>query len=365
MAANTIPTVSTLPPAPTRADAPADFTTKADAFVAALPPLVTQVNLTVKGMNDQASYLDQLKTDTIKATGDNATAAANSATSAANQVTAAATQANNAKTYADNAKGFRDSAQAIAAGYGNQSGLPALSGHAGDFLGVNSDEQTVGFFPGLQTGFQEFTSTGSFPRPAKAKWVYVELIGGGSSGSLYSSPGSTATRVAQGGLGGDFNFKLLRASDLDANTAVVVGTGGASVSRTISTEAGISGNAGNDSSFGSFVKASGGKAPPSNIQVSTPRDGDLRGGMSGASNAPSNLVGSSIKGGGPGASSAINSGTVVNGVPGSSQDAGNGGAVSSAGVFPGGGGGSVSSVATSGTISSGAGAGGRVRIWWW
>lgn len=361
MAANTIPTVSTLPPAPTRADAPADFTTKADAFVASLPKLVTQVNLTVSGMNDQASYLDQLKTDV----NGYKVAAAQSVTDAANQVTLATTQANNAKTYADNAKAFRDSAQAIAAGYGNQSGLPALAGHAGDFLGVSADEQTVGFFPGLQTGFQEFTSTGSFPRPMKAKWIYVELVGGGSSGSLYSSPGSTATRYAQGGLGGDFNSRLLRASDLDANTAVVVGTGGASVTRTVSSEIGIAGNAGNDSSFGSFVKALGGKAPSVNNQVATVRDGDLRGGISGVSNSPSTLVGSSIKGGGPGASSAIVTGTITNGVAGTSQDAGNGGAVTAAGVFPGGGGGSVSSVATSGTISSGAGAGGRVRIWWW
>lgn len=113
MAANTIPTVSTLPPAPTRADAPADFTTKTDAFVAALPKLVTQVNLTVSGMNDQASYLDQLKTDTIKTTGDNASSASQSANTASG---AAAT-----------ATSARDSAVTAAQAAQASAGLPPLN----------------------------------------------------------------------------------------------------------------------------------------------------------------------------------------------------------------------------------------------
>lgn len=139
MAANTIPTVSTLPPAPTRADAPADFTAKADTFVAALPGLVTQVNLTVKGMNDQASYLDQLKTDV----NGYKTAAAQSVTDAANQVTLATTQANNAQTSANQAAGFRDSAQTAAAAAQSSAGLPGISGKADFMLSVNSSANGV------------------------------------------------------------------------------------------------------------------------------------------------------------------------------------------------------------------------------
>lgn len=134
MAANTIPTVSTLPPAPTRADAPADFTTKADAFVAALPPLVTQVNGTVVAMNNLGSYLDQLKADV----NGYKTAAAQSVTDAANQVTLATTQANNAQTSANQAAGFRDSAQAAAAAAQSSAGLPAISGKADQMLSVNA-----------------------------------------------------------------------------------------------------------------------------------------------------------------------------------------------------------------------------------
>lgn len=370
MAANTIPTVSTLPPAPTRADAPADFTTKADTFVAALPPLVTQVNLTVKGMNDQGAYLDQLKADV----NGYKTAAAQSVTDAAtqvqlakDQVTAATTQANNAKTYADNAKGFRDTAQTYAAAAQSAVGAPTLAGHAGDFLSVNADEQGVSWQPGMQNGFQEFTGAGVFNKPPKARWIYVEAIGGGSSGALNIQ--RTATRYIQGGLGGDFNFRLLRASDVDSSVPVTVGSGGASVSRTAnSSEVSAPGNPGADSAFGSYLRALGAKAPatPSATPITVPRDGDLRGGFSGTSVNASELIGSSVKGGGPGASVAITSTpTVINGTAGTSQDAGNGGAAAQAGVFPGGGGGAVGSTATSGTVTSGAGAGGRIRVWWW
>lgn len=169
MAANTIPTVSTLPPAPTRADAPADFTTKADTFVAALPPLVTQVNGTVTAMNNLGSYLDQLKTDTIKATGDNATAAANSATAAANQVTAATTQANNAQTYANQSKDYRDSSQSAAAAAQAAAGLPAISGKADAMLSVNAAGNGVEW-------------RASIPRPTSGTAGYAVVVNPAGNG---------------------------------------------------------------------------------------------------------------------------------------------------------------------------------------
>lgn len=353
------PSITALPEAPQRRMARDVYPVVADKWAAALGPWTNQVNDVVTWMGQQ-----------IDAAAASKKAAEDSATAAGKALTDASTQAGNAKTYADNAKAYRDSAQAIAAALGSQAALPAFAGHGGDFLGVTLDEKSVDYFPGVQSGYQEFTSSGIFPKPTKAKWVYVELLSGGSSGSLSINSGNN-TRHVQGGLGGDFNYKLIRASDLPSNISVSVGNGGAPVVRTVqSGETTVQGNPGGDSSFGSVVKSLGAKAPP--LPAGTPftnaRDGDFRGGISATSaNAAvmATLVGSSIKGGAPGACAATNAGTVANGVPGTSQDLGIGGAVGQAGPTPGSGGGAIVSIATSGTFSSGAGAGGFVRIWWW
>nr|WP_314583428.1 hypothetical protein [uncultured Pseudomonas sp.] len=337
MAANTIPTVSTLPPAPTRADAPADFTTKADTFVAALPKLVTQVNLTVSGMNDQASYLDQLKTDVN-----------GYKTAAAQSAEAASTQAGNAQTYAGQAMTYRDSAQAAAAAAQSAAGLPSLVGKAGQALSVNPDEKGVSWAPVGAVGYQEFTSSGTFPKPAGARYFLVELISGGSSGAVYAG---TAANIVEGGLGGDFNTKILRAADVPSSVAVIVGEGGLPV-----TSSNSSGQSGGDTTFGTLLKAVGAIAPVITAGNQTPpaaRDGDMRGGRRGGS----------IKGGGSGASYIASSGLLVN-APGLSSDAGQGGDKGAAGAYPGGGGGPNFSNQAA-TLTSGAGGKGRCRIWWW
>lgn len=182
MAANTIPTVSTLPPAPTRADAPADFTTKADAFVASLPPLVTQVNLTVKGMNDQASYLDQLKTDV----NGYKNAAAQSVTDAAAQVKLATDQAGNAKTYADSAMGYRDSAQTAAAASQAAAGMPSISGKADFMLSVNAAGNGVEW-------------RASVPRPTTGTAGYAVVVNPAGNGFVAQMiPVSPITKYYEG-----------------------------------------------------------------------------------------------------------------------------------------------------------------------
>ena len=71
-------TISTLPPAPSRADSPEDFSAKADAFVAALPPLVQEINADGTILNANAA---------IAASG------ANTATTKAAEAAASATAA--------------------------------------------------------------------------------------------------------------------------------------------------------------------------------------------------------------------------------------------------------------------------------
>lgn len=361
------PSITALPEAPQRRMARDTYPVVADKWAAALGPWTAEVNAVVTWMGQQVTAVSGYVTQAASS----ATAAAQSVTDAAAQVTAATTQANNAKGYADNAKTYRDSAQVIAASLGSQAALPAFTGHAGDFLGVNADEKTVDFFPGMQTGFQEFTSSGVFSKPAKAKWIIVEAVGAGAGGAWAALNTNTSGQsIAQGGDGGSYNFKIFRASEVPSSVAVVPGTGGAG---------GVSGNtagkAGQDSTFGSLLTAKGGQATTGNpiyIYAALP-DHSWLGGLGGrpqinsqGSNGGVTSGSSSIKGGAGGAAVYSQSSTMYPSNPGTSVDAGNGGTVNTStsqasgdGVFPGGGG-----AATSGGTAGGKGAMGRVRIWW-
>ncbi|MFV1941319.1 hypothetical protein VPH49_10910 [Pseudomonas luteola] len=105
--------ISKLPDPPRRSDAPADFTTKADAFLAALPTFGTEANALQTDVNTKAA---QVSTN----------------------ASTASTAATNAATSETNAKSYRDSAQTAAAAAQSSAGLPSLSGNSGKVLKVNS-----------------------------------------------------------------------------------------------------------------------------------------------------------------------------------------------------------------------------------
>ena len=78
----TIPTISTLPVAPARTDAPATFVTRADSFLAALVVMQGELNTTIGSMNTDIAGVNA-----------DATTASNAATNAAASAAAAATAA--------------------------------------------------------------------------------------------------------------------------------------------------------------------------------------------------------------------------------------------------------------------------------
>jgi hypothetical protein len=103
---------------------------------------------------------------------------------------------------------------------------------------------------------QVFTATGTWTKPANAKWVHVRLCGGGGgSGGCEATAAGEASQAHGAGAGG-YAESFLDASTLGATVAVVVGVGGTAGAAGL-----FNGGNGGSSSFGSsLVGANGGLA---------------------------------------------------------------------------------------------------------
>jgi hypothetical protein len=158
--------------------------------------------------------------------------------------------------------------------------------------------------------YQEFTSSGTWTKPAGVSVVFVECIGGGCGGGSGSRYATTSNRLGgMGGAGGISLQKYLKADDVTSSVTVTVGAGGAGgAAVTTDNTNGNDGVAGGQSSFGSYLT----------IPVSNATKGGISATSQAAENDPpycqtnynySRSPTSSTGGGGSGASSALGGGS--------------------------------------------------------
>jgi hypothetical protein len=132
-------------------------------------------------------------------------------------------------------------------------------------------------WPGSSGVLEEvtFLTSGSFDPTVypDALAFFVECWAGGGSGNAAKTVNHTYNPPSGGG-GGEYNSGLLLASDLGSTPILVtIGAGGASVSNTVTGNAGesnVPGNDGGDTSFGDYIIATGGSGGQSGIDISGP-----------------------------------------------------------------------------------------------
>lgn len=113
--------ITPLPKAPSRADGREAFNQYSDPFIAAMPPMVVQINERLVWIADQVTACEGYKS----AAAASATNAATSATTAGQKVTLAAAEVTKAVTARQGAEAARDAAQVAAQAAGAAAGLPA------------------------------------------------------------------------------------------------------------------------------------------------------------------------------------------------------------------------------------------------
>lgn len=403
-------------PAPSRDQPEAEFVANANALFGALPTMITQINAESAAITDERELAEQAVVDAqaqvALAAGEVdqaeafAVAAQNSALIASgaanykgeysagttyqigqtvsyNGAQFVAKTVNTGVTPVDGANWLKiENGDVIGPASATANALAIFDGTTGKLLkspiGTGTAGQALvsggtGAIPewatiGILSNYQEFTSSGTWTKPAGATWIYIEAIGGGGSGR-------SATAGAGGGGGGLFVSKIFRAAEVGATETITIGAGGASAAN------GANGNDGGDTTFGSLLTANGGAGATSPIggfggkiighgllsSSYVTASGNPFGAQGGLTTTGGVYgAGNSIFGGAGGGSAKTGTGAgAASG--GTSLYGGNGGAGAylagengQNGSVPGGGGGACASGGTSGSGGSG-----RVRIWAW
>lgn len=169
-----VPVISNLPPAPTRSDAPADFTPKADAMIGALQPMVVQINTSLTWIATQVNAAEGYAVTASQA----ASAAGNSAAAA---------------------DASRIAAQSAAAAAGSAIGLPSLIGNGRRALAVLPNESGVSFQSQIKALYIEpllkANATGAYVLNVGASGTFDLALTGNTTISFTSLPTLSASEM--------------------------------------------------------------------------------------------------------------------------------------------------------------------------
>lgn len=103
---------------------------------------------------------------------------------------------------------------------------------------------------GVYGGYKIYTTSDTWVKPAKLKFIVVSGVGGGGGGG---ASGTAVDQVGGGGGGGGYKLRKIMAADLGANETVTIGSGG------LGGAAGANAGAnGNTSSFGVLLNLGSG-----------------------------------------------------------------------------------------------------------
>jgi hypothetical protein len=108
------------------------------------------------------------------------------------------------------------------------------------------------------SNIQEFTSSGTWTKPAGATWAMILVIGGGGGGKSGIGPAATNPYSGGGGAGGVAVMRMLPMAALGATETVTIGAGGQGGAAVTSGTNANNGLDGNNSTFGSLITAPGG-----------------------------------------------------------------------------------------------------------
>lgn len=215
-----IPTISTLPPAPTRGQTEATFTSTANAFVAALPTLVTEINAVGDAMETTLTAAQLAETNAETAEANAELAAANAAAGVEAALAGYVSDAQTAEANAETAQAAAELAAVNAAGSANFKGTwasqvgaankPYSVYHDGNHWNLlNNLADVTASEPGVTADWAQI-GVGEAPNDGKQyvrkNETWAELVATGGLTPLTASGTLAVNTIYSVDANGDFTF---------------------------------------------------------------------------------------------------------------------------------------------------------------